>query len=93
MEITNDTLTQAMLASNAATSLSRPMLAEQRQAADAVKSINQTELFGSDRQLTYSQDPKTRENVMKVVSKSTGETIAQLPPEIALQISAYLQKS
>jgi hypothetical protein len=56
------------------------------------QSINQSELFGYDRELMLSRDPSTRQNVVKIISKSTGETIAQLPAEVVLQMQAYLQQ-
>jgi uncharacterized FlaG/YvyC family protein len=92
MDITLDTLTQTMLASNVPTSTNRPILPEQRAAVDAVKSISQTGLFGYDRELTLTRDPSTRQDVVKITNKSTGETIGQLPAEIVLQIQAFLQK-
>lgn len=92
MDLTLDRLNQTMLASNVPTSTNRPILPEQRAAVDAVKSINQTELFGYDRELTLSRDPSTRQDVVKIISKSTGETIAQLPSEVVLQMQAYLQQ-
>lgn len=93
MDITLDTLTQIMLASRVPTSTNQPILPEQRLAADAVKSINQSNLFGYDREMRLSRDPTTRQNVVKIIDTSTGATIAQLPPESVVQMAAYLQKS
>ncbi len=91
MDMTIDTLTHTMLTSSVPTATNRPILPEQRPALDAVKSINQTNLFGYDRELTLSRDPTTRQDVVKIINKSTGETVAQLPPEVVLQMQAYLQ--
>ncbi len=93
MDITLDTLTQTMLANGVPTTTNRPVLPEQRAAVDAVKSINQSELFGYDRELQMSRDPTTQQTVVKIISKSTGQTIAQLPPEVVLQIQAFLKQS
>lgn len=87
MEITSDYLAQAMSLSTAQT-VATPQAQQQ---TEAIKAVNQSELFGYDNQLVYARDPATQRNVIKVVSRSTGETVGQLPPETVVQMAAFLQ--
>jgi uncharacterized FlaG/YvyC family protein len=56
-----------------------------RQLATAVRAINQSELWGQDRQLQFARDPSTKTMVIQVVRPSTGEVIDQIPPETVLE--------
>jgi uncharacterized FlaG/YvyC family protein len=87
MEITSDYLAQAMSLSTAQT----VGIPQTQQQTEAVQAVNQTELLGYDNQLVYTRDPATDRNVIKVVSRSTGETVGQLPPETVVQMAAFLK--
>jgi uncharacterized FlaG/YvyC family protein len=87
MEITSDYLAQAMSLSMAQT-VNTPQVQQQ---TEAVKAINQSELLGYDSQLVYARDPATQQNVIKVVSRSNGETVGQLPPEAVVRMAAFLK--
>jgi uncharacterized FlaG/YvyC family protein len=87
MEITSDYLAQAMSLSTAQT----VAIPQTQQQTEAVQAVNQTELLGYDNQLVYTRDPATDRNVIKVVSRSTGETVGQLPPETVVQMAAFLK--
>jgi hypothetical protein len=66
-------------------------LAENRPALEAVKAIHQSELFGRDRELVVlARDPKTRQNMIRIVSRSNGQIIGQIPSQIALQMANVL---
>jgi uncharacterized FlaG/YvyC family protein len=56
-----------------------------RQLATAVRAINQSGLYGQDRQLQFARDPDTKTVVIKIVQSNTGEVIDQIPPETVLQ--------
>jgi len=89
MEITSDYLAQAMSLS-LAQSTTVPQ-SDLQQRTDAVKAVNQSELLGYDNQLVYARDPLTRQDVVKIVSRSTGETVGQLPPESVVRMAAFLK--
>lgn len=89
MEITIDGLRQSMLLTSPNSGLSQVNLPDNRPSLEAVKAINQSELFGHDRQLVLARDPKTRQDMIKVVDRSTGQTVGQIPTEAVLQMAAF----
>ena len=91
MEITLDGLRQSLLLASPNSGLSQVNLPDNRPAQQAVKAINQSELFGHDRELVLARDPKTRQDIIRIVSRSNGQTIGQIPAESALQMAAFLE--
>jgi flagellar protein FlaG len=66
--------------------------ANTRQVLTAVRALNQSELYGQDRQFQFSRDPSSHQVVIKVVDPSTGEVLDQIPPEQLLQAFDNLQQ-
>ena len=60
---------------------------EQRQLIQAVKAVNEAQLFGQNSELTFSFDRQTRRTVMKIVDKETQEVIRQIPAEYVLRLA------
>ena len=63
-----------------------------KQVATAVRAINQSELYGQDRELQFARDPSTKTMIIKVVQQATGEVLEQIPPEEVLRAFEALQK-
>ena len=63
-----------------------------KQVATAVRALNQSELYGHDRELQFARDPGTKTMVIKVVQPQTGEVVEQIPPEEVLRAFEALQK-
>jgi len=63
-----------------------------RQLATAVRAINESGLYGQDRQLQFSRDPGTKMMVIKIVQPNTGEVIDQIPPETVLRAFESLEQ-
>jgi uncharacterized FlaG/YvyC family protein len=63
-----------------------------KQVVTAVRALNQSEMYGQDRQLQFARDPGTKTMVIKVVQQQTGEVIEQIPPEAVLQAFEALQQ-
>ena len=61
-----------------------------KQVATAVRALNQSGLYGQDRELQFARDPGTKTMVIKVVQQQTGEVIEQIPPEEVLRAAAAL---
>lgn len=93
MEITIDGLRQSLQSLSQNSGPSHANLPDNRPAMEAVKAINQSELFGHDRELVLARDPTTHQNMIRIVSRSDGQVIGQIPTEIALQMAAFLQPS
>ncbi len=80
-----------MLVTSPSSGLSQINLPDHSPTQDAVRAINQSELFGHDRELVLARDPKTRQDIIKIVSRSDGQTIGQIPAEVMLQMMAFWQ--
>ncbi len=90
MAITSDGLRQSLL-QTANSGVSQINLPDHSPTQDAVRAINQSDLFGHDRELVLARDPKTRADMIKIVSRSDGEIIGQIPTEVVLQMAAFWQ--
>ena len=57
----------------------------------ALAALNQAQIFGANRELTFVTDPVLRRPVIRVIDRETHETVAQLPPEYVVRLAASLQ--
>jgi len=60
--------------------------AENREVVQAVKALNNTEMFGEN-ELDFQRDPQTQRMVVKVVNRKTREVVSQVPPEYILRLA------
>jgi uncharacterized FlaG/YvyC family protein len=65
---------------------------ERQRIAQAVRGLNQANMFGQDREFTFSVDRATRRMIIHVIDRETHEPVMQLPPEYILRLWANLQK-
>lgn len=65
---------------------------QQRELIQAVKAVNASEMLENEGELTFAMDRKTKQTVMRIVDKQTGEVIRQLPPESVLKMAAELRR-
>jgi len=61
--------------------------AEQTRLIQAVKSVNQSGVFGSSDELTFTTDAETGRPVIRLINKETNELIRQIPAEYLLRLS------
>lgn len=79
---------QAVPAEAAADSAQPPVT---REVVQAVKALNQTEMFGQDNQLEFQRDQASRRMVIRVVNRKTNEVVSQVPPEYVLRLAENLK--
>jgi uncharacterized FlaG/YvyC family protein len=65
--------------------------AENREVVQAVKALNNTEMFGQENDLVFQKDPQTKRMVIKVVNRKTKDVVLQIPPKYVLQLAANLK--
>ena len=65
--------------------------AENRQVVQAVKALNNTEMFGHDNELTFQRDLQTKRMVIRVVNRQTKEVVSQVPSEYVLRLAEDLK--
>jgi flagellar protein FlaG len=68
----------------------QPNPAETRELIQAVKAVNQAELFGSGNELTFAMDRDSKRPVIRIVDRTTKEVVRQFPPEYVLRIAEDL---
>ena len=92
MEITgSSSAVQAMPVS--APTIPAEQAAQNREVIQAVKAINNAEMFGQDRELTFQRDTITNRMVVRVVDRKTKEVVSQVPPEYVLRLAEDLGRS
>jgi uncharacterized FlaG/YvyC family protein len=64
-----------------------PISQEQRSLIQAVKAVNAAEIFGQDREITFVMDRSAKRMVTRIVNRSTGEVVDQIPPEYVLRLA------
>lgn len=62
-----------------------------RDVVQAVKALNQSEMFGQDNELQFQRDQASRRMVIQVVNRKTHEVISQVPPEYVLRLAEDLK--
>lgn len=63
-----------------------------RDVVQAVKALNQTEMFGQDNELQFQRDQVSKRMVIRVVNRKTEEVVSQVPPEYVLRLAEDLKK-
>jgi flagellar protein FlaG len=71
----------------AATPIPAENVSQNRQVVQAVKALNKSEMFGEQNDLEFQKDPGTKKMVVKVVNRSTGEVVSQIPAEYILRLA------
>ena len=59
--------------------------------AAAVRTLNESGIAGTGREVTFSLDPGTRIPIVRVVDKDTQEVITQWPSDYALRLAETTQ--
>jgi uncharacterized FlaG/YvyC family protein len=74
-----------------ATPLPVEKAAENREVVQAVKALNNTEMFGQENDLVFQKDPQTQRMVIKVINRKTKDVVSQIPPDYVLRLAEDLK--
>jgi len=66
---------------------------ENRGVVQAVKALNNTQMFGDENDLVFQKDPQTQRMVVKIVNRKTKDVISQVPPEYVLRLAEDLKSA
>jgi len=58
-----------------------------REVVQAVKAVNQAEMFGPENELLFQRDARTQKMVIRVVNRKTQEVANQIPAEYVLRLA------
>jgi len=64
---------------------------ENREVVQAVKALNNTQMFGQENDLVFQRDPDSKRMVIRVVNRKTKDVISQVPPEYILRLAENLK--
>jgi uncharacterized FlaG/YvyC family protein len=65
--------------------------AENREVVQAVKALNNTEMFGQENDLVFQKDLQTQRMVIKVINRKTKDVVSQIPPDYVLRLAEDLK--
>jgi uncharacterized FlaG/YvyC family protein len=74
------------------TSAPSPAMEDRRALIQAVRAVNAAELFGSENELSFAFDRKTRQAIVRIVDRKTRELVQQIPSEQVLRLAEELQQ-
>jgi uncharacterized FlaG/YvyC family protein len=60
----------------------------QRKLMQAIRELNEGQVFGTDNEVLFSVDRGTRLPVVRIVNRETREVVQQLPPEYVLRMAS-----
>ena len=66
--------------------------AQNREVVQAVKALNQAEMFGEENSLQFQRDQASKQLVIRIVNRKTQEVISQVPPEYVLRLAEAFKK-
>ena len=61
---------------------------QNREVIQAVKALNNAEMFGENNELRFQKDPQTHRMIVSIVNRKTKEVLSQIPPEYVLELAA-----
>ena len=64
--------------------------AQNREVVQAVRALNQAEMFGQENQLEFHRDSESRRMVIRIVNRKTHEVVSQVPPDYVLRLAKNL---
>jgi uncharacterized FlaG/YvyC family protein len=67
--------------------LSSQERAEQSRLIQAVKTVNQSGVFGNSEELLFTVDQPTGRPVIQLINRETQKVVQQIPPEYLLRLS------
>ena len=63
----------------------------QREVVQAIKAVNQAQVFGENNELTFSFDRSTGRPITKLVDRKTKEVVRQIPNQTVLELARDLK--
>lgn len=66
---------------------------DRRVLIQAVRAVNEAELFGQQHELSFAMDRGTRRPVVRIVDRKTREVVQQIPSERVLRLAEELKQA
>jgi uncharacterized FlaG/YvyC family protein len=71
----------------------RPLTEDQQNLIQAVRAVNAAELLGYESELTFAFDRNSRDPLVRLVDRKTGEVVQQIPAEYVLRMAEEFKRS
>jgi uncharacterized FlaG/YvyC family protein len=65
---------------------------QRRELIQAVRAVNQAEIYGQENELSFAFDRGTQRAVVRIVDKKTREVVQQIPTEQVLRMAEEIQQ-
>ena len=65
---------------------------EKKEIIEAVKAVNKAEFFGQENELTFVLDRKSQKVLVRIVNKTTGELVRQIPDDYVRRLASDLSQ-
>jgi uncharacterized FlaG/YvyC family protein len=65
---------------------------EQAELIQAVKQVNEAQVFGESTELTFAFDRQSHKMILQIVDRETNEVVRQIPPEFLRRLAEDLQQ-
>jgi uncharacterized FlaG/YvyC family protein len=75
-----------------ANSVSPQEAAQRRELIQAANTVNASGVFGEQNELVFVLNPGTRQMIVRLVDRKTGEVKRQVPPEYVLRLATDLRQ-
>ncbi len=62
-------------------------LAVNRDMIRAIHAVNASEMFGSDEELSFQVDPRSKRLIVRLTKRSNGELVRQIPADYVLELA------
>ena len=66
--------------------------AQNREVIQAVRAVNESEMFGEENALDYRMDPATRKMAVRLINRKTKEVVGEYEPEYVVRIAGDLKR-
>jgi hypothetical protein len=70
-----------------------PVVEDRRALIQAVRAVNEAELFGQQHELSFAVDRETRRPVVRIVDRKTRTVVQQIPSESVLRLAEELKQA
>lgn len=68
----------------------RTLTQDQRNLVQAIHAVNGAELLGQDNELSFVMDRSTKRMIVRIVNRTTGDVVDQIPEQYVLNLAAQL---
>ena len=82
----------APVGATAETQAAHPLTEDQRTLIHAIKAVNASEMFGSENELTFILERRSRRPMPRLVNRETRQVVQQIPGEYVMRMAEEIKR-